>query len=219
MVTFTLQEFLEMIANYNIAYWPMPLVTYSLGVIVAISAMAKTGYASRVASGVLVFYWLWVGIVFNGLVFSELSNTSMVFAVLFVIEGILLAVAGVLKTDLWYHAKADRYGLVGSIAILYGMVGYPVIEHLLGRGYPRSLLLGLVPCPTIAFTLGLLLWSARPLPKAVLVIPVFYALGGGMLAASQGILEDVGLVLVALATAGMILLSDRGARREARAIT
>jgi hypothetical protein len=209
MVTFTLQQFLDMIASYNNTYWPLPVVGYALGILAAILALAKTAWASRVASGVLVVFWLWVGIVFNGLVFSKLSDTSIVFAVLFVIQGMLLAVTGVFRTALSYRPKADVYGIIGGLAILYALAGYPLVEHLLGRGYPQALVLGLVPCPTITFTLGLFLWSTSPLPKAVLAIPVFYALAGGLLAASQGIVEDIGMISFGLVAAVMILVRDR----------
>ncbi|MGC9334984.1 MAG: DUF6064 family protein [Anaerolineae bacterium] len=215
MVTFTLQEFLDMIASYNDTYWPLPVVGYALGILAVILAMAKTAGASRVASAVLVIFWLWVGIVFNGLVFTELSSTSIVFAVLFVIQGILLAATGVLRTALSYRPKADVYGIVGGLALLYGLAGYPAIEHLLGRGYPQTLVLGLVPCPTVVFTLGLFLWSARPLPKALLAIPVLYALAGGLLAASQGIVEDIGMISFGLVAAVMILVRDRTGQEPA----
>jgi hypothetical protein len=209
VITFTLQEFLDMIAHYNTTFWPMAIVTYALGLVAVISAFSNRSYASRLIAGVLAFFWLWVGIVFNGLVFSELSNSSIAFAVLFVIQGLLLALAGIYRRDLSFSVKADVYGLVGSLAILYGMVGYPALELLLGRGYPQALLLGLVPCPTISFTLGMLLWSDRPLPKGLLVIPVLYALSGGALAVSQGIVEDMGMIALALIAASMILYRER----------
>lgn len=209
MVTFTLQEFLDMIAGYNMAVWPLPLVTYALGIAALLFARSNRAYASKVVAAVLAFFWLWVGIVFNGIVFSELSNTAVVFAVVFVVQGLLLAATGIYRRDLSFSVRADRFGLAGGLAILYSMVGYPAIGFLLGRGYPQALLLGLVPCPTIAFTLGMLLWSDRPLPKVVLVIPVLYALSGGALAVSQGIVEDVGMIVMALIAASMILYRDR----------
>ena len=92
------------------------------------------------------------------------------------------------------------------------MVGYPAIEYILGRGYPRLLLTGLAPCPTAIFTLGMLLWSAGTLPKSVLVIPCLYALSG-IVPISFGIVEDIGLVIAGLVTAFMILRSDRSMKK------
>jgi hypothetical protein len=209
MFPFTLREFLDMIASYNNAFWPMPLVAYALGIIAVILTWLKSDYASKAATGILVLFWLWTGIVFNGLWFSELWSRVMLFTVLFVIQAILLAWTGILKPDLSFRARADRYGLVGGLVILYGMAGYPAIESLLGRGYPQALLLGMVPCPTIVFTLGMLLWSDRPTPRLVLVIPVFYAVVGGALVASQGIVEDLGMVVFGLLAVSMILYRNR----------
>jgi len=86
----------------------------------------------------------------------------------------------------------------------------------MGRGYPQSLLVGLAPCPTVVFTLGWLLWSCRPLPKAVLAIPVLYALTMGGMAASMGIVEDVGLVIVAVVAATLLLVRDRSVGHSLR---
>ena len=214
MVTFTLQEFLAMIARYNASYWPIALLAYALGVGAAILALKRGDSASRFVAGVLILFWLWTGVVFNGLVFSGLSGQAVLFAVLFVVEAFLVAATGVFKQQLRFNVRADVYGVVGGLAILYGMIGYPVVAALVGRGYSHWLLLGLTPCPTVVYTLGLLLWSARPLPKAVLAIPALYALGGGMLAASQGIVEDIGMVALAVFATGLLLYRDRrGGRR------
>jgi hypothetical protein len=62
------------------------------------------------------------------------------------------------------------------------------------------------------FRLGWLLWSCRPLPKPVLVIPVLYALATGGTAASPGIVEDIGLVVTAVVAAGLLLVRDRSVR-------
>ncbi|NPV06847.1 MAG: hypothetical protein HPY83_02650 [Anaerolineae bacterium] len=77
------------------------------------------------------------------------------------------------------------------------------------RGYLRPLPFGLVPCPLTAFTQGLLLWSEKGLPRYILVMPVLYSLSG-VIPVSLGIVEDVGLVLVGLSSAGLVLLSAPG---------
>jgi hypothetical protein len=214
MVSFTLQEFLDLIAGYTTQFWPVGLVAYVLGVLVAIMAIRHAHNASKVVCGVLALVWLWVGVVFNGFYFTRLSSSAMVFAVLFVIEGILLAVIGVLRGDLSFNVKADVYGVIGGLVILYALVGYPAIGYLLGRGYPEALLLGLAPCPTTAFTLGILLWSDRPLPKLVLVVPILYAIGAGLIAAPRGIVEDFGLLALGIAVPIAILYRERMEARK-----
>lgn len=205
---FTLTEFLEMIASYNTAIWPMQVLVYQVGIVAVVFAIRGTNISSRVVSFILAFYWIWIGILFNGIYFTKLSSNAVVFAVLFVIQGIILLAAGFFRKKIAFAAKADAYGLVGGLLVLYGMVGYPVIEHLLGRGYPQSLAFGLVPCPTTIFTLGLLLWSKPRLPKYVLIIPFLYSLAG-ILVAAEGIVEDYGLTAAGLVTVALILYRDR----------
>lgn len=214
MFSFTLQEFLAMIASYNVASWPLQVVAYALRIAALVLAMSSGTHASRIASGILAVFWLWVGIVFNGRWFPVLDARATIFAVLFVIQAILLGMTGVVGKGLVFAVRRDAYGVAGGLAILYAMVGYPVIEHLLGRGYPESLLLGMVPCPTTTFTLGMLLWSQRPVPKAVLVIPAFYAVAAGAIVASQGIVEDVGMATVGVAATALLLYRDRYRERE-----
>ena len=212
MITFTLQEFLEMIAGYNTAFWPLQLAFYALAVVAIVLVLRSTDRGSQIVTAILAVFWLWVGVVFNGLRFSRLMPAAVAFGVLFVIEGILLAVTGVIRGDLSFGVKRDVYGVVGGLMLLYAMVGYPALEILLGRGYPQLLLVGFVPCPTAVFTLGLLMWTDRPVPKTVLVIPVLYALSG-VIPASIGVVEDVGLVALGLAAGLLILYRDRASGR------
>jgi len=207
-VPFTLDEFLDMLTGYNTAFWPLQIVVYSIAVIALIFIFIKSSYSGKFVSGVLAFFWLWIGIIFNFIYFSRLYPLANVFAILFVIEGIILAVAGVFKKDLSFTFKVDIYGVTGGLIIFYSLIGYPAIEYLQGRGYPQLLSFGLVPCPTAIFTLGLLLWSERKLPKYILIIPFLYSLSG-IIPILLGIVEDIGLVIAGLSAAILIQYRDR----------
>ena len=58
---------------------------------------------------------------------------------------------------------------------------------------------------------GVLLWSARPVPCALLVVPVLWAAIGTVAAVQLGMREDYGLA-VAAAVATPLLLMRRGRR-------
>lgn len=223
MGTFTMQEFLTLIAESNATYWPVALVAYVLGSGAVVLVARKARFASAAAAGVLTLFWLWSGLVFNGLLFSSLWRGAVAVAAVFVVQAALLAYTGVVGRQLRFGVAADARAVVGGLAILDGMVGYPLVAALTGRDLAASLLLGLAPCPTVAFTLGWLLWSRPPLPKVVLVIPVLIALGMGGMAASLGIVEDFGLVVIAVLAGGLLLARDRvighGARMRAHGST
>jgi hypothetical protein len=211
--TFTLAQFLEMMARYNMTFWPLQIVAYGLGIVAVLLAIRTTKHSSRIIAAILALFWLWGGIVFNLVYFSSLYPMAIAFAVLFVIEAGILIYAGLLKGTLSFTVKADVYGAVGALLVLYSMAGYPAIEYLLGRGYPSLLPFGLVPCPMTVFTLGILLWSNKRPPWYVLAVPILYSLSG-IIPIWKGIVEDIGLVVAGLATIVMISYWDRAKKEE-----
>jgi|WetSurSiteA1Bulk_404760.scaffolds.fasta_scaffold00408_10 hypothetical protein len=207
-IAFTFEEFLDMMASYNATLWPMQLFLYALAIVALFFAIIKTNYSSKVVSGILAFLWLWIGIIFNFIYFSKLSPMANVFAILFVIEGLIFIMAGIIRKDLSFRVKADLYGVAGGLFIFYGVIAYPAIEYLYGRGYPQLLSFGLVPCPTTIFTLGILLWSVRRIPKYILIIPFLYSLSG-VIPVYLGVVEDIGLIIAGISTTILILYRDR----------
>jgi hypothetical protein len=174
----------------------------ALGIIAVVMALRKAEFANTFAVGVMVVLWLWSSVAFNGMVFSGPWPGG---------SGRRRAVrhpGDPARSDRRGEEPAavrpddGRGGVVAGLAIHNAVVGYPAIGALMGGGHPQSLHLGLAPCRTIAFTLGWLLWSCRPLPKALLAIPVLYALTMSGMAAAQGISEDVGLVVIAVGRCG-----------------
>lgn len=205
--TFTLAEFLEMISRYNLTFWPLQIVAFILGIFVVLLAIWNGTHSGRIVSAILVFYWLWVGLVFNLLYFSPIFPMAITFVFLFVLQAVILIFAGVFKGTLSFKFKMDLYGIMGVILVIYSMVGYPAIEYLLGRGYPSLLPFGLVPCPMTVFTLGVFLWSERKPKWNVISIPILYSLSG-IIPISIGIVEDVGLVASGLIAIFLLLFWD-----------
>ncbi len=212
-VPFTFDEFLEMLERFNTEWWPVHLIMYTLAVAAIYFAVRKTRYSGKVVTAILVFFWIWVGAVFNLLYFSKFYPMAYLFVVLFILEGIILAVAGLFWQRLTFRVRADLFGLVGAILIIYALIGYPLIANFTGRGYPHLLLTGMMPCPTAIFTLGLLLWSEKPIPKIVPVIPVIYALTG-FVPVKLGVVEDIGLIAAGILTAILLIYRDRKVRTQ-----
>ena len=207
-VPFTFDEFLEMLERFNTGWWPAQLVMYSLAVVAIYFAIRKTSYSGKIVTAILAFFWIWVGTVFNLLYFSRLYPMAYLFVVLYILEGIILAAAGLFGNRLTFRVKADLYGLVGAILIVYALIGYPLIAHFTGRSYPYLLLTGMMPCPTAIFTLGLLLWTEKPVPKIVPVIPVVYALTG-FVPVKLGVVEDIGLIVAGIVTGILLMYRER----------
>ncbi len=207
-VPFTFDEFLEMLDRFNTSWWPVHLIMYALTAAAIYFAVRRTSFSGKVVAGILVFFWIWVGAVFNLLYFSKLYPMAYLFVVLFLIEGIVLAWAGLLCKRLTFRVRADIFGFVGGILILYALAGYPLIAHFSGREYTQLLLAGMMPCPTAIFTLGVLLWSEKPIPKIVPIIPVIYALTG-FVPFMLGVVEDIGLIVAGIVTALLLVYRER----------
>lgn len=207
-VPFTFDEFLEMLERFNNDWWPLHLIMYALAVAAIYFAIRKTRWSAKVVNSILVFFWIWVGTVFNLLYFSRLYPMAYLFVVLFILEGIILASAGLFGNRLTFRVKADLFGYIGAILIIYALIGYPLIANFTGREYPHLLLAGMMPCPTAIFTLGLLLWTEKPIPKIVPVIPVIYALTG-FVPVKLGVVEDIGLIVAGIVTGVLLMYRER----------
>ena len=89
--------------------------------------------------------------------------------------------------------------------ILYALIVYPLLGRALGHRYPYSPTFG-APCPTTIFTFGIVLLSAVPRSRIVLVIPVLWSLLGAFAALRLGMWEDAGLVISAIVATLIVVL-------------
>jgi hypothetical protein len=206
-MTLTLEILLETFEKYNLAIWPMQIVAYVLGIVALFFAIKRTEYSARIVTGILSFLWLWTAIGFFLLYFGPVYTPAYGFGVLFIIQGVAFF-SSVLKPRLSFGFKGDVYSIVGLLFIAYAMVGYPVVGYFLGHSYPQSPPFGLTPCPTTAFTFGLLLLTDKKVSKLLLIIPLLWAVGGVM-PVSVGIYEDIGLIIAGVLGTAMILYRDR----------
>jgi hypothetical protein len=67
------------------------------------------------------------------------------------------------------------------------------------------------------FTLAVLLMAQGPLPKWLLVVPGFWAIGG-LVPFSWGIREDLGLVILGVLIVGSIVIRDLHRRQVAQPV-
>jgi hypothetical protein len=192
--SFNLDRFLALLQNYNLAVWPLQIIAYVLGIAALALTIRKMKYSASVILAILAFFWLWTGGIFNLLYFRPFYPLAIVFSVLFVVQGIIFILAAAGKPKISFQLRMDLSSLVAVVMALYALAGYPLLETLWGRGYPRSLAFGLVPCPTTLFTLAILLLADKKLPWYVFAIPLFYSFGG-IVPIVSGIHEDIGLVV------------------------
>lgn len=207
MIPFTVDQFLAVFAQYNLAVWPTQVLLYGVAVCAIGLAIQRRFDASGAISLILAALWLWSGVVYHLIFFSSVNKAAYLFAGFFIAQSVFFFYVGVLRRRLRFHLRWDLSGLVGAVLILYALVIYPILNYQFGHMYPKMPTLG-VPCPTTILTFGLLAWSDGGLQASVLVIPVAWSLVGLSAALSLGMIEDFGLVAAALLAAITFTFQD-----------
>jgi hypothetical protein len=201
---FTTEQFLLIFEKYNQAIFPMQFVLTLVGIVAVGLAVSRKPFANKTISGLVGFLWLWAGIIYHLIFFTEISPPAYIFGALFVFQGWLFLYEGVVKNSLSFRASQKFHGILGAIFITYALVIYPLIGYALGRTFPASPTFG-TPCQTTIFTFGLLLWTDKKVPSSLLIVPVLWSIVGTSAALSFGIKEDFGLLIAGtIGTASII---------------
>ena len=201
---FNIQQFLQLFKDYNQAVFPLQFLFYLLAIAIIYLSINKNAWSDKTANLIFSFFWLWMGIVYHLLFFSKINYAAYYFSGLFVIQGVLFLVFGVLKKSLAYQFKPSISGWIGSVLIIFALVVYPLLGYFVGHSYPRSPSFGL-PCPTTIFTFGIMLWSEKKIPMVILAIPMLWSAIGFSAALRLGMKEDISLLIAALLTIAVIV--------------
>lgn len=205
---FTVDQFLEVFKNYNESIFSAQVLFYLIaGYVVYLTARADSK-SSGIISGILSFFWLWMGLVYHFVFFSSINKAAYFFGTLFLLQGALFLILGVFSERLSFRFNTDVYGITGLALIFFALFVYPVYGYFNGHVYPYSPTFGL-PCPTTIFTFGILLMTERKLPVIILVIPVIWSIIGFSAAINFGITEDTGLLVAGILASCMLLYRNR----------
>lgn len=203
---FTIEQFLDVFAHYNLSIWPVQIILNLLAVAGIFMAIKKTKYSDQTIGIILSLFWLWMGIVYHLSFFTAINPAAYLFGSLFILQGLLFLWHSVFKSNLSFKFKANLYGICGSLFLFYALIAYPIIGALSGHAYPKAPTFG-APCPTTIFTFGLLLWTEKKVKKTILIIPLLWSVIGFSAAVNLSIREDFGLVVAGiLGTLLLILL-------------
>jgi hypothetical protein len=205
---FTVQQFLEVFKDYNLAVYPMQVIFYVFAATVIFLLFKKSAPAGKIINGILSFLWLWMGIVYHLLFFTAINKAAYVFGSTFIIQGLLFIYHGAVKNNLAYQFRFDKYGWLGALFIFFSLVVYPLLGFLFGHLYPFSPTFGL-PCPTTIFTFGILLFRDKKIPLVILLVPFVWSIIGFLAAVNLGIREDISLLIAGISATILIILRRR----------
>jgi len=218
-IPFTCKEFFDVFEAYNAAIWPAQVVAYILAVVAIILAIRSTYMSDQIVSAILALFWTWIGVFYHIVHFRSINALAPAFGILFVLQGLLLVLFGVILHKLRFGFSTSPMPLVGACFIVYAMVVYPLLGVRLGHTYPRVPMFGVAPCPATIFTFGLLLWAARPLPGYLVIIPLLWSFIGMSAAINLRVPQDYGLVVAGAIGSVLILVGNRKLRKVRRSAT
>lgn len=202
---FTTEQFLQVFENYNTGVFPIQIIFYLAAMLIIYYLIDGDQGKSKKILYIFTFMWLWMGIVYHIIYFSDINKAAYIFGFLFIIQGALF-LYHLRKGSVIFSNKNDAHSLIGWIIIIYGLLVYPIFGYLSGHIYPGAPVLG-APCPTAIFTFGIFLFSNK-LPKTLLIIPVIWALLSFAAAFRLNIYEDYGLLLAGIITTSRLLTRD-----------
>jgi len=187
------EEFLDVIAAYNVAVAPLQLALLALAAAALALPLVHVPRAGRWVAAALSVLWLWMGVVYHIGFFSGINPAAFLFGALFVVQGGLFAAIAAsrgLPPPAWRGVR----GMAAGVLLIYSLVAYPALADALGHAYPRLPTFGL-PCPTTIFTLALLILGEHRPPRFLFVIPALWSLIGLAAALQLGMWEDLGLAI------------------------
>ena len=192
------------------AIWPVQIAAYVLGLLVLALVFKPSVSGSRVVGAILAIFWLGNGIAYHWLHFTPINFAAPVFAVLFVIEALILWWRFTVQGDLTFEFRRDVASAAGVTFMIFAMVIYPLLGMASGHSWPQAAMFGVAPTPMVIFTFGTLLLATPRVPVTPMVIPVLWALIGGSAAWFLDIPEDICLPLSGLVA--LILLARKNRR-------
>ncbi|MDR2947325.1 MAG: DUF6064 family protein [Candidatus Adiutrix sp.] len=196
-VPFTSAQFWEVFAQYNSSVFPMQFLLFFAGCS-ALLLCSRTKDFSKTIGFALGSLWIWVGLVYHILVFTQINKAAYVFGAAFITQGVIFIVL-TRRNQLRFVFDNSLTRRISFFFILFGLLLYPLIGCLLGKPLAHSITLGL-PCPTTIFTFGLLGLQAAAIKKRFMIIPLIWSFIGLYAAVSMGVYQDVVMPIAALYT-------------------
>jgi hypothetical protein len=204
---FTTEQFFKVFENYNSTVFPFQLIIVLLGFTVLFLLHSKIPFKNKLIGCYLGVLWIWIGLVYHVIYFTEINKAAYVFGGIFILQGLLILLNTLVRGKLVFSFNRQFKDYTGYFFIIFGLLIYPVIGYLVEGSFIRTIALGL-PCPTTIFTFGFLMLTDNKFPKYLLIIPSLWAIIGLSAAVNFGVYQDFMLIISAI-IAGIFLIKRK----------
>lgn len=202
---FSVDQFFGVFAAYNRTVWPVQVALILLAFVVIAFLRWSPPSGSRLISAILSFFWAWMAIVYHLVFFAAINPAARIFGALFLAQALYFSFAGSIRGRLQFQVAGSWENWAGGALIAFALVAYPLLGLAAGERYPAFPTFGL-PCPTTLFTLGILLFLARPLPKLAFAVPLLWAAIGSVAAFQLHVFQDLSLLAGLLGVLALLVL-------------
>lgn len=162
MLPFTRDQFFAIFVDYNLGVWPAQIVAGLLGLAMVGALIRPSRLGGRVIGMGLAASWLWTGVAYHGRYFSTINKAALVFAAIFVLQGLAVFFAGVFEGVLRFEpGSRGKVRWLSWALIAYAGLVYPLIGLGMGHRLAELPMFGITPCPVTIFSFGLLLATPR----------------------------------------------------------
>jgi hypothetical protein len=196
-IPFTTEQFFEIIAKYNQAVFPAQLLLLLAVILSVILIHSKKSMRNSLIGGFLGFLWLWTGIVYHFMFFTEINKAAYLFGGLFVLQGLLFFRETFYRKKLEFGFSGKPMEFVAYFFLAFGAVIYPILIYFLENSTEKTISPGL-PCPSTILTFGFLMLTSAKLPKYLLIIPALWTVVGTSAAINFGVYPDFLMPISAL---------------------
>jgi len=214
MIPFHPEVYERVLAAYNEAMWPAPLLFALLGSFALIISLRQRWMETRLAAVLMASAWIWVGYGYYVREFSDLSWAAWIFASLFIAEGLLFFCMSAFGKGLPIGGGSRAVVMLAVFICTYGLLGHPALATL-GTLNPQLLPgFGLHPVPTLIFTFGLLVLIRGKSKWVLLPIPFLATVLQSTLSRAMEHHHDLIVLPVALLAITLMIMESRNATQR-----
>jgi hypothetical protein len=212
---FSPRTYYRTIELYNLAIWPTQVAGVAIGVAIAALLVTNVGQRDRIIAALLAACWLWIAWAFHYQRYAQINWVAPWFAAAFVLQALLLMVAGVFAGRLALKPAGGRAFAIATSLVAIAVLGYPLLALATGRAWTTAEVFGVAADPTAIATVAVTALVRGRIRWLLLIIPLLWCAATAL---TLWAMKAPEAVVVVVATVFALWPAIRGLRNQNRAI-